>query len=98
TPGLNAPSAVCTISSGTRDGRVARSALSGSKKLRRYSIPRGLPRLDEQSATTVLPLLKRFGALLLRVFSLIVRNKAAPWPDVRRARSQLQERKRIMLV
>src|SRR5215472_7353028 len=43
------------ISSDIKGGRVARNAPSGSKKLRRYSIPRGLPRPEE--ARRPLPLI-----------------------------------------
>ena len=48
TPDTSARSAVSIISSGIKDGHVARNAGSGSKKSR---IPRGLPR-PEESATT----------------------------------------------
>jgi len=51
-PGSDAQSAASILSSGTKGGRVAGSALSDSKKPRADSIPRGLPR-PEESATTV---------------------------------------------
>src|SRR6516225_2348427 len=50
-PGSDAQSAASILSSGTKGGRVAGSALSDSKKPRADSIPRGLPR-PEESATT----------------------------------------------
>jgi len=57
-------SAVSIILSDTKDGLAQRNAGCGSKKSRTNSIARqGLPRLDEQSAPTVLPLLERSGAL-----------------------------------
>ena len=76
--------AASILSSGIKGGRVTRSALSDSKK-RRNQEPIQYLGVYLALRKARRPLLIGFGALLLRV-PPFARSKAAPWPDVRRAR------------